>query len=99
LAEFAPTILKWYLVFAVSDVSETFVEIRSRPVNDGVVGEAVRIVVANVGLVENSILAVVVRLSGLTTMFTSALELVIASSDLNSTVGAAYAGHESVGET
>ena len=89
MAEFAPTIRKWYLVFALSDVSETLVEITSIPVNSGVVGAAVRIVVANVGLVENSILAVVVKLSGLTTMFTSALELVIASSDLNSTVGAA----------
>ena len=55
--------------------------------------------VAKVGLVENSTRAVVLRFSGLTTMFTTALELVIASSDLYSTVGAEYAGHESVGET
>jgi hypothetical protein len=57
--------------------------------NAGVVGAAVRIVVANVGLVENSTRVVVLRFSGLTTIFTKALELVIAWSDLNSTVGAA----------
>jgi hypothetical protein len=76
-------------VFAVSDVSEIFAEIRSGPENVGVVGAAVRIVVANVGLVENSTRVVVLRFSGLTTIFTKALELVIAWSDLNSTVGAA----------
>ena len=76
-------------MFAVSDVSETFVEIRSGPEKAGVVGAAVRIVVANVGLVENSTRAVVLRFSGLTTMFTDALELVIPARDLNSTVGAA----------
>ena len=43
---------------------------------------------ANVGLVENSIRAEVLRFSGLTAIFTTALELVTASSDLNSTVGA-----------
>ena len=86
-------------MFAVSDVSETFAEIKSGPENAGVVGDAVRIVVANVGLVENSTRAVVLRFSGLTTIFTNALELVIASSDLYSTVGAEYAGQESVGET
>jgi hypothetical protein len=76
-------------VFEASDVSETFAEIRSGPENDGVVGAAVRIEVANVGLVENSIRAVVLRFSGLIAMLTTALELVIASSDLYSTVGAA----------
>jgi hypothetical protein len=76
-------------VFAVSDVSETFAEIRSGPENAGVVGTAVRIELANVGLVENSTRVVVLRFSGFTTMFTNALELVIASRDLNSTVGAA----------
>ena len=76
-------------MFAVSDVSETFVETKSGPVNVGVVGVAVRIVVANVGLVENSTRVVVLRFSGLTTMFTEALELVIPARDLNSTVGAA----------
>jgi hypothetical protein len=76
-------------VLAVSDVRETFVEIRSGPVNDGVVGVADRIVVANVGLVENSTRVVVLRFSGLTTIFTKALELVIPARDLNSTVGAA----------
>jgi hypothetical protein len=76
-------------VFAVSDVSETFAAMTSAPVNAGVVGAAVRIVVANVGLVENSMRVVVLRFSGLTAMLTTALELEIASSDLNSTVGAA----------
>jgi hypothetical protein len=76
-------------VFAVSDVSETFAEIRSGPVNVGVVGVAVRIEVANVGLVENSTRVVVLRFSGLTTILTKALELEIPSRDLNSTVGAA----------
>jgi hypothetical protein len=76
-------------VFAVSDVSETFAAMTSAPVNAGVVGAAVRIVVANVGLVENSMRVVVLRFSGLTAILTTALELVIASSDLNSTVGAA----------
>jgi len=76
-------------VFAVSDVSETFVAITSGPENTGVVGDAVRIVVANVGLVENSTRVVVFRFSGLTTILTTALELVIPSSDLYSTVGAA----------
>ncbi len=76
-------------MFEASDVSETFAEIRSGPENDGVVGAAVRIEVAKVGLVENSMRVVVLRFSGLTTIFTTALELVIPSRDLNSTVGAA----------
>ena len=76
-------------MFAVSDVSETFAAITLSPENAGVVGDAVKIVVANVELVENSTRVVVFRFSGLTTIFTTALELVIPSSDLNSTVGAA----------
>ena len=76
-------------MFAVSDVSETFAAMTSVPVNAGVVGAAVWTEVANVGLVENSIRAVVLRFSGLIAMLTTALELVIASRDLYSTVGAA----------
>jgi hypothetical protein len=74
-------------------------EITSAPENELTLGEAVRSPVANVRSVENSILVVVVTPSGLTAMFTNALELLIASSDLNSTFGAAYAGQVSVGET
>jgi hypothetical protein len=86
--EFSPLIRKLYLVFGASDVSETFAAITSAPVNAGVVGAAVRTEEANVGLVENSIRAVVLRFSGLIAILTTALELVTASSDLNSTVGA-----------
>jgi hypothetical protein len=80
-------------------VSETLVDTTSDPENTAVVGAAVRVEVAKVGLVENSTRALVSRFSGLITMFTRALVLVIPSSDLNSTVGAAYAGQVSVGET
>ena len=72
---------------------------RSAPDTVAFAGAAVRREVAKVATVENSIRVVVERSSGLITMFTKALELVIPSRDLNSTFGAAYAGHESVGET
>ena len=68
---------------------ETFAVTTSAPVNVAVVGVAVSTEDANVGLVENSIRAVVLRFSGLIAILTTALELVIASSDLYSTVGAA----------
>jgi hypothetical protein len=86
-------------VLAASEVRETFVEMTSEPLKTAVIGEAVWMEVAKVGLVENSTRAVVLRFSGLIAILTTALELVTASSDLNSTVGAEYAGHESVGET
>ena len=89
MAEFSPTIRKLYRVFGVSEVSETFAVTTSAPVNVAVVGVAVSTEDANVGLVENSIREVVLRFSGLIAILTTALELVIASSDLYSTVGAA----------
>ncbi|CAB4642310.1 unannotated protein [freshwater metagenome] len=73
----------------MSEVSETFAVTTSTPVNAAVVGVAVSTEVAKVGLVENSTLAVVLRFSGLIAILITALELVTASSDLYSTVGAA----------
>jgi hypothetical protein len=72
---------------------------RSAPDTVAVTGVASRRNVAKVESVENSALTVVERFSGLIVTLTDALELVIASSDLNSTLGAAYAGQVSVGET
>ena len=72
---------------------------RSAPETVAVTGVANRSDVAKVASVENSALTVVERFSGLIVKLTDALELVIASSDLNSTLGAAYAGQVSVGET
>ena len=72
---------------------------RSAPDTVAFTGVANRRDVAKVASVENSALTAVERFSGLIVKFTDALELVIASSDLNSTLGAAYAGQVSVGET
>ena len=64
-------------------------EMTSAPENDSTLGVAVRSAVAKVRSVENSIRVVVVTPSGLIATFTNALELVIASTDLNSILGAA----------
>ena len=88
-AEFSPTNLKKYLVAADNDVSATFVETTSAPETVGSAGVAVRSAVVKVESVENSTRDVVLKLSGLTAILTSALVLEIASTDLNSTFGAA----------